>query len=86
MTDHAAGPEAGRQLLHRVNALLGHWMGGINPCTCTRCTDVVAHIDAAVAAAVAEERARVRAFCKQPSGQTYCELIGTRPAPGRREG
>ena len=35
------------QDLHKVNALLGHWRGGINPCTCWRCQDVAAAIEQA---------------------------------------
>ena len=52
---------AEQEALHKVNALLGHWRGGINPCTCTRCKDVVN----AIARARREEREAIK--------ETLCE-------------
>jgi hypothetical protein len=118
MTDHAAGPEAGRwdALAHIVQAVMRryaqdqqltledivrlavaaavaakdaeieHWKASYYPLKADlrEAHGQLARHEDEKAAAVAEEQERVRAFCKQPSGQTYCELIGMRPAPGRR--
>ena len=57
MSDDARARAAADDVtMHKVNALLGHWMGGINPCICTRCKDVAAYVADVTAQAVRAER------------------------------
>lgn len=76
---------SGREWHHQATSSMGHWHGGINPCTCYRCAELATALAAAYAAGqtagrvAMREEARAKADSyRSPSRWGEATATGTR--------
>lgn len=64
-----------RVALQEANRLLGHWMGGINPCTCFRCQVAADHLEALAARLAEAERALGDMMAERDGAMAHFEYL-----------